>query len=68
MFLPTLRAIADSLNRKVEGATVTELLAGTRRETYLKKTTEYARPQDQLYAIHGTAFHAVNEGYTDGKC
>jgi hypothetical protein len=67
MFLPTLRAIADSLNRKVEGATVTELLAGT-RETYLKKTTEYAvRPQDQLYAIHGTAFHAVNEGYTDGN-
>ena len=67
MFLPTLRAIADSLNRKVEGATVTELLAGT-RETYLRKTTDYAvRPQDQLYALHGTAFHAVNEGYTDGN-
>jgi hypothetical protein len=67
MFLPTLRAIACSLNRKVKGTTVTELLAGT-RETYLKKTTDYAvRPQDQLYALHGTAFHAINDGHTEGN-
>ena len=36
MFLPTLRAVANSLNRKLQNATVTELLAGT-METFLKK-------------------------------
>lgn len=41
MFLPTLRAVAASLDRKLPKATVTELLCGT-RETYLKQTTEYA--------------------------
>ena len=41
MFLPTLRAVANSLNRKLQNATVTELLAGT-METFLKKTTDYA--------------------------
>jgi len=67
MFLPTLRAVAASLNRNIKEPTVTELLAGT-RETYLKKTTDYAvRPEDQLYAIHGSAFHALNEGHTDGN-
>lgn len=55
MFLPTLRAIAQSLDRGIKDPTVTELLCGV-RETYLKKTTEYAiRPHDQLYAIHGSA-------------
>ena len=48
MFLPTLRAIAKSLNRKIKEPTVTELLAGV-RETYLTRTTEYAvNPQDVL--------------------
>ena len=41
MFLPTLRAVANSLNRKLQNATVTELLAGT-METFLKKTANYA--------------------------
>ena len=36
MFLPTLRAVAESLDRKIEEPTVTELLCGT-RETYLKR-------------------------------
>ena len=36
MFLPTLRAVADSLDRGIKGATVTELISGV-RETYLKK-------------------------------
>lgn len=67
MFLPTLRAIAQSLDRGIKDPTVTELLCGV-RETYLKKTTEYAiRPHDQLYAIHGSAVHTINEGYTEGN-
>ena len=67
MFLPTLRAVADSLDRKIKEATVTELLCGT-RETYLKKTTDYAvDPVQQLYALHGSAVHTINEGFTDGN-
>ena len=67
MFLPTLRAVADSLDRKIDEPTVTELLCGT-RETYLKKTTDYAvDPIQQLYAIHGSAVHTINEGFTDGN-
>lgn len=67
MFLPTLRAVAKSLDRNISEPTVTELLAGT-RETYLKKTTEYAvDPIQQLYAIHGSAVHTINEGFTDGN-
>ena len=41
MFLPTLRAVANSLVRNISEPTVTELIAGT-RETFLKKTTDYA--------------------------
>lgn len=67
MFLPTLRAVAKSLDRKISEPTVTEFLAGT-RETYLKKTTDYAvDPIQQLYAIHGSAVHTINEGFTDGN-
>lgn len=67
MFLPTLRAVAASLERKVDKPTVTELLCGV-RETYLKRTTEYAvDPLQQLYAVHGTAVHAVQEQHTDGN-
>ena len=67
MFLPTLRAVAKSLDRKIDEPTVTELLCGI-RETYLKKTTDYAvDPIQQLYAIHGSAVHTINEGFTDGN-
>jgi hypothetical protein len=67
MFLPTLRAVADSLERDLEKASVTELLSGT-RETYLKKTTDYAvSPRKQLYALHGSAVHTINEGHTGGN-
>lgn len=67
MFLPTLRAIAKSLDRKLDKPSITELLVGT-REQYLKKTYEYAiNPKDQLYAIHGTAVHTINENHTDGN-
>ena len=67
MFLPTLRAVAESLDRKLDKATVTELLCGV-RETYLKKTTDYAvDPMQQLYAIHGSAVHTIHEGHTEGN-
>ncbi|CQR69966.1 hypothetical protein SOV_52420 [Sporomusa ovata DSM 2662] len=67
MFLPTLRAVANSLNRGITEPTVTELIAGT-RETYLKKTINYAvNPQDVLYALHGQAVHTINEGHTEGN-
>jgi len=66
MFLPTLRAVAKSLDRGIKEPTVTELLAGT-RETYLKKTTDYAvDPQAILYALHGQAVHTINENHTEG--
>ena len=41
MFLPTLRAISKSVDRGIQEPTVTELIAGV-RETYLKKTADYA--------------------------
>ena len=67
MFLPTLRAIAKSVDRSIKEPTVTELLCGI-RETYLKKTTDYAvDPMQQLYAIHGSAVHTINEGFTEGN-
>ncbi len=67
MFLPTLRAVAASLNRNLSQPSVTELLAGT-RETYLKKTMSYAvDPQSVLYALHGSAVHTINENHTQGN-
>lgn len=61
LFLPTLRAIAQAENRQIEGFTITELIAGT-RETYLKKTVEYAAvPQDRILALHGSEVHAKFE-------
>lgn len=67
MFLPTLRSVAQSLDRKIDKPTVTELLCGT-REAYLKKTTEYAvDPMQQLFALHGTGVHAVHENQTEGE-
>ena len=67
MFLPTLRAVANSLDRKISEPTVTELIAGT-RETFLKKTTDYAvDPASILYALHGQAIHSINEQHTQGN-
>ena len=66
MFLPTLRAVADSLNRNIAEPTVTELISGV-RETYLKKTSAYAvAPASILYALHGQAIHSLNEQQTYG--
>lgn len=67
MFLPTLRAIAEGLDRGLTEPTVTELLAGT-RETYLKKTTDYAvSPMDQVFALHGSSMHAMQENHSEGN-
>jgi len=67
MFLPTLRAVANSLDRKISEPTVTELITGT-RETFLKKTTDYAvDPASILYALHGQAVHSINERHTQGS-
>ena len=66
MFLPTLRAVAKSLDRKITEPTVTELIAGV-RETYLKKTSAYAvEPSSILYALQGQAIHSINELNTQG--
>lgn len=66
MFLPTLRAIADSIDRGIEEATVTELIAGA-RETYLRKTMDYSiDPQSALDALQGQAIHALHEDFTGG--
>ena len=67
MFLPTLRAVANSLDRQFSEPTVTELIAGT-REIFLKKTTDYAvDPASVLYALQGQAFHSINELNTQGE-
>ena len=66
MFLPTLRAVANSLDSKIAEPTVTELIAGV-RETYLKKTSAYAvDPASVLYALQGQAIHSINELNTQG--
>ena len=66
MFLPTLRAVAKSVDRKLEQPTVTELIAGN-RETYLKKMTGYAvSPESVLYALQGQGVHAVHDQYAGG--
>ena len=67
MFLPTLRAVAKSLDRNISEPTVTELIAGV-RETYLKKTSAYAvEPSSVLYALQGQALHSINELNTQGE-
>ena len=66
MFLPTLRSIADSLERNLDKPSVTELICGT-REAFLKKTVNYAiDPMRQLYALHGSAVHTIQEGHSEG--
>lgn len=67
MFLPTLRCIAESLNRKLDKPSVTELINGI-RETFLKRRTDYAvDPCQQVFSMHGSAVHALNENHTDGN-
>ena len=67
MFLPTLRAVAKSLDRNISEPTVTELISGT-REIFLKKTTNYAvDPTSILYALQGQAVHSINERHTQGS-
>lgn len=67
MFLPTLRAIVKSIDRDIEEPTVTELIAGV-RETYLKKTEDYAvDPQSVLYALQGQAVHTLHEECSEGE-
>ena len=67
MFLPTLRAVANSLDRKLSEPTVTELIAGA-RETYLKKISSYSvDPSSVLYALQGQAIHSINENHTQGE-
>ncbi|MBO4780386.1 MAG: hypothetical protein J5497_07100 [Selenomonadaceae bacterium] len=66
MFLPTLRAVANSIDRQISEPTVTELIAGT-RETFLKRTTNFAvDPASVLYALHGQAIHSINKLNTQG--
>ena len=55
MFLPTFRAVANSLGHQISEPTVAELIAGT-RETFLEKTTDYAvDPASVLYVLHGSS-------------
>ena len=66
MFLPTLRAIAKSLDRKLKQPSVTELIVGV-RETYLKKITEYAVDAfSVLYSLQGQAIHSIHEKNSEG--
>lgn len=66
MFLPTLRAIAKSVDRKVKQPSVTELISGV-RETYLKKATEYAVDLFSiLYSLQGQAVHSIHEKNSEG--
>ena len=67
LFLPTLRQISASLERNIQGFSVTELLNGT-REMYLKKTKDYTvDPMKCLYAIQGSAAHLLHQGHSDGN-
>ena len=63
---PTLEAVANSVKDRGLGEiySVTELISGT-REVYLKKNTDYAvDPQDQIFAMHGTAVHSICEKHS----
>jgi len=67
MLLPILRSIAEGLNRGLIEPTVTELLAGT-RETFLKKTTDYAvDPMAQVFSLHGRSIHEIQENHSEGN-
>ena len=67
LFLPTLRTVAESLDRNIEGFTVTELINGT-CEVYLKKQKDYiVDPMQRIYAIQGTAAHVMHQDKADGN-
>ena len=67
LFLPTLRTVAESLERNIDGVTVTELINGT-CEMYLKKQKDYiVDPMQRLYAIQGTAAHVLHQDKADGN-
>ena len=67
LFLPTLRTVAESLDRHIDGFTVTELINGT-CEVYLKKTKDYiVDPMQRLYAIQGTAAHVIHQDKATGN-
>ena len=69
MAKPTLNAVANSVKDRKLGKSfsVTELISGT-REIFLKKTADYAiKPNDQLFALHGTAIHSVSEANSDSR-
>lgn len=68
MSLNTLETLAASVkDRGLTKFSVTELLAGT-REMFLKRTTEYAvDPNSLVYAMHGSAVHALAEKNSDDK-
>ena len=67
LFLPTLRSIAKSLDRKLDTPTVTELIRGT-RESYLCKTESYAvSPQDLMFSQLGSAVHEIQAGHGQGN-
>lgn len=55
--LPTLRAIAEQ--REWKGLPSTTMLLNGTRESYLRITTTFAvKPQDMIWAIHGTKVHS----------
>jgi len=65
MMLPTLRAVAMQ-ERSMFDLSVTELIGGT-REAFFKRMKSYAvDPRKRMFALHGTAVHAINEGHTEG--
>ena len=59
MFLPTLRAVAKSLDRKIDEPTVTELLCGTREQT---EKTEFSDLciMEKIYFFRITIFKFKN--------
>lgn len=66
MSQPTLAALAESVKpRELTLPSVTELISGT-REVFLKHTTNYSvRPDDLLFAAHGSALHKLSEEASD---
>ena len=59
MFLPTFRAVANSLDRKISEPTITELITGI-CETYLKKVTKYTvAPFSVRYSLQEQAIHSI---------
>lgn len=68
MSLNTLETLAATVkDRGLTKFSVTELLSGT-REVFLKRTKDYAvDPNTLVYAMHGSAVHALAEENSDEK-